>query len=790
MNFSVIRCFFIGLLLSLSFSSKAQSQQWNYYWSYYNPGTSDYILVYPSQGATDGDYLQQVLKASINANRVSSCESISISLNDPSAGNVSGPTISNYSNSTVYAYPVKGVKCTGQVVSTVIPIVYLSIQYGIKKFVCDPGNVVTFYPNLAASCGPTPQSRLQLNSNAGQSVLPVATSDCFVCKPGINNQSGYVGDPINIVTGNVYESEIDYVGFGSNKLKLSRSYNSIPSISSRPGMNIGMNWLLNYDRRVESVSANVAIVTMEDGSYLSFTKTGTNTYSPELAGRTEVLTFVSATGTVGWRLKKENGDVETYVPSGNGGFLSSVDFMTGGGIDILWNASAITGISDRNGHTIQFTRTNGLISKITLPDGSFVSYTYDSYRRLTSVIYPNGSSKIYEYSAPLINSIVSPYLGLLTRIQDQDGLTSAAFTYDNSGRAISSTGPLNHQKVSLVYGTDSTQVTNSLGLTETHEFYSPTGSIKQSNKRTSTCVDCFANAVVVTTNHDSNGNVTASSDKDGRLSCSTYDTSRNLITSKVMGLIDGIHTCGGSYGSTPVLAYNWAWHPTYAVTTAFSEPNRVTLINRDANLRPLSITEYATNDNTGLSGILSASVLATLPSRTTSYTYLPTGEVTSVKSPRNDINSTTSFTYDANRNLTSVTTPTGLVTSFSNYYPIGLPGTVTLPNGATISMSYDYAGRVLQSNYAGAVTSYSYTPAGRLSSKTEPSGLTTSFGYDIAGRLVQISDNAGNSIQYTLDSEGNIVSQKTFGAGGSLAGSLTSTYNSLSRLMSVVSGAQ
>ena len=645
-----------------------------------------------------------------------------------------------------------------------MPVISAPPSTGIIKYVCDAGTTVTFFPNSAATCGPTSATRVQANSTGGASLLPVADSDCFVCKPGLNKSSGYVGDPIHLVTGNVFESNIDYQGMGSNKIRLIRHYNSIPGIVSSSAFNVGLNWVLNYDRRIEKTS-NGVVVSTGDGGYISFIKTGTTTYIPQLAGRREVLTFISDTGPVGWKLRRENGDLETYA---SWGYLTTIDYMQGGGIDILGaNTGTITGVSDRNGHTIQFIRTNGLISKITLPDGSNISYNYDAYNRLTSVGYPDGSSKVYEYAAPLLaGGVVSPFIGNLIRIQDQDRLTVSTFTYDNLGRATSSSGPMEYQKVSLSYGANSTQVTNSLGLTETHEFYAPTGTIKQANKRTTSCTNCFANAVVLNTTHDSNGNITSSADKDGRLSCSIYDTGRNLITSKVIGLIDGIHTCGGSYGSTPVLAYNWSWHPTYAVPLAFSEPNKVTVITRDDNLRPLAITEYATNDSTGFSGIPSASTLGSMPSRTVSYSYLTTGEVTSIKSARSDVDAITSFTYDNNRNLTSITTPTGLVTTFGNYNTLGLPGLITQPNGATINLAYDYAGRILQSNYAGAVTSYSYTPAGRVLSKTEPNGLSYSFGYDVAGRLVQVSDNTGNSIQYVLDSEGNVLTQKIIGQGG------------------------
>ena len=91
---------FFVTYVCLSFSAQAQTQQWNHYWLFYNPGTWDFRLITPVGNISDEQYMQQALKALMGGRGAESCESIYVSYNDTSTGNVSGPVISKTTNAT------------------------------------------------------------------------------------------------------------------------------------------------------------------------------------------------------------------------------------------------------------------------------------------------------------------------------------------------------------------------------------------------------------------------------------------------------------------------------------------------------------------------------------------------------------------------------------------------------------------------------------------------------------------------------------------------------------------
>jgi RHS repeat-associated protein len=130
---------------------------------------------------------------------------------------------------------------------------------------------------------------------------------------------------------------------------------------------------------------------------------------------------------------------------------------------------------------------------------------------------------------------------------------------------------------------------------------------------------------------------------------------------------------------------------------------------------------------------------------------------------------TTTTYYNNMLQATSVVQPDNTST-YTEYYPTGLPkkkyGSRTYPVG----YSYDYAGRLATMNnwstyssgagarvttwnysaYRGWLSSktydgntpgptYGYTPAGRLQSRTWARGVTTTYGYDLAGGLASLS---------------------------------------------------
>jgi RHS repeat-associated protein len=183
---------------------------------------------------------------------------------------------------------------------------------------------------------------------------------------------------------------------------------------------------------------------------------------------------------------------------------------------------------------------------------------------------------------------------------------------------------------------------------------------------------------------------------------------------------------------------------------------------------------------------------------TTKYTsYDPNGYPQTITDP---LTKATQFAYDVRGNVTSVTDPLNHVTTQA-YDVFGRPGQkvvpkdqaagvyittpapvydgndnvtqATAPNGAVTTYSYD-AGDEKTAEYLPPDTgtspqrevTYSYDPAGNLTSATEPDGnqpsppssYTTTYSYDAINELVSKTDAANNTTGYGYDDVGNKTS--------------------------------
>ena len=83
-------------------------------------------------------------------------------------------------------------------------------------------------------------------------------------------------------------------------------------------------------------------------------------------------------------------------------------------------------------------------------------------------------------------------------------------------------------------------------------------------------------------------------------------------------------------------------------------------------------------------------------------------------------------------------------------------------------------------------THWEYLETGEVSSITQgyasPDETIISFEYDQARRLTRIYDGLGNYIEYSLDTEGNVLSEKIFDADGYLKKAINQTFDAYNRL--------
>lgn len=132
-------------------------------------------------------------------------------------------------------------------------------------------------------------------------------------------------------------------------------------------------------------------------------------------------------------------------------------------------------------------RSDNQLASLTDPAGQLTTYLYGqssatcaspgNCTRLTSVIYPDQSTKSYYYDEPAYLSGVTSTLGRLTGIADENGSRYANFTYDSQGRAIATEHAGGAQRFSLSYSNDVTNtyiaqatITDPLGSVRTMGF--------------------------------------------------------------------------------------------------------------------------------------------------------------------------------------------------------------------------------------------------------------------------------------------------------------------------------
>ncbi|HEV8719169.1 MAG TPA: tandem-95 repeat protein [Candidatus Binatia bacterium] len=107
-------------------------------------------------------------------------------------------------------------------------------------------------------------------------------------------------------------------------------------------------------------------------------------------------------------------------------------------------------------------------------------------------------------------------------------------------------------------------------------------------------------------------------------------------------------------------------------------------------------------------------------------------------------NNTTAYGYDGSGRLITITDPVGLVTTLS--YANGSLQRITDPAGRQTQFQHDSAGNVTRiTNPDSTFVSYAYDAIGRMTRATDELGNSTTYGYDFAGRFAQSTRPGGET---------------------------------------------
>jgi YD repeat-containing protein len=324
--------------------------------------------------------------------------------------------------------------------------------------------------------------------------------------------------------------------------------------------------------------------------------------------------------------------------------------------------------------------------------------------------------------------------------------------------------------------------------------------------------------------YDANGLVASRDDFDGHRACYVNDATSKFETLRVEGLPGGTGGTACSSVTAPATAAiptgsrktSTVWHPQWRLPVQVAEPGKITTYSYNgqsgASCAPSSAllpdgsaiavlcarTEKATTDTDGHLGA-TATLDASVPARTWSYTYNQYGQVLTATSPNGGVSTyayypSTAFTGadpnavghtmgDLQTLTTSVSAGLGITTTYTSYNKAGQLLESQDANGVLSDFTYDPRGRMLTASIGGQTTSYAYFPTGLLKKVTQPDGVSfIQYGYDPAHRLTSVSDNLGNSITYTLDNLGNRTLEQTTDPSGALARSLSRSIDALGRV--------
>ncbi|HEV3379585.1 MAG TPA: RHS repeat-associated core domain-containing protein, partial [Trebonia sp.] len=610
--------------------------------------------------------------------------------------------------------------------------------------------------DCSGSCNPF----LEVNYTVNSGPVPNGTSLSFP----ISDRASL---SVNVGTGNALLTTSDItLPQTSSPLTLGMAYNSLLAGAGVTGDTGAYGWTTEQGSDVSLYPASDGSMTFigPDGTTGTFTPDSGGGYSsPPVFPATLAESSGSTCGGTGWTLTwNDTGEVMCFNSTGaitseadrdgnttsfaynSDGKETSVTYTPEGAsaptetVNALRSSSGgdLTGYTESGGSagtktvTYNFDSSTGNLSSIVQPDGTTISFGYDSSNDLTSITNGDNVTTTLTYnSSHQVTSVTQPYGSsggtATTRLSYVSPTeTQVATPNTNQSEPVASVPNITYTidpTTSLV-----TKVVNEAGDTES-DTYTPFDDV-------ATSTNAVGGVTTNTYGANSGESLTESESPTGSATYLAYDNADNA-TDPTASFQPSSSTDG--QGNVTAYIYNGAGNELQA-TNALAAAAKVTY-NSDGT--PATSTD-------------------------------PDG-------------AETTYGYNADHQLTTVTPPTSgsLKPETVTYDGFGRVATVTNGNGDTVTYTYDMEDRILKEAYTGpsapVTVTYSYDGAGNLKTQTGPSGTTT-YTYD--GRntvLTHTATSGGGTLSYGYDADGNMTSATDAG------GTTTYAYNDLDQLTSL-----
>lgn len=571
------------------------------------------------------------------------------------------------------------------------------------------------------------------------------------------------GNPIVYSTGNKIEPETDFESRGAAALSLHRTYNNYWD-----GIGIfGANWLSDFDYKLafNSSAASGTCYPKPGGTCASPPTSVTTLFAMRPDGRQIKFNF-NATQGVWWEDKPgpiarivrnadgtytlygEDHSVERYSATG---YVLSVATEQGVGWTFTYDANNyLQRVTQTSGRHVQFTWTNGQLTRVTDPQGNAFNYTYYANRAGT------GTNLLRNATLPGTSSTLVTYYYEDSRFpfgltgKDFNGTRYSTFAYDYAGRAtLSKHGSGNTDQYTFSYtevdgGNSQTVVeTNPLGRKTSYQFVN--GNI------TSTTGSGGASCMGTHKTHtyDANGYDNQVTDFNGNITQYSYAANGHLQQK----------TEAYNTPAARTTTYEWDPDPTRnrLVSITLVGVNK-TSYTYDSLARPATVTVQ----NLSAKGVANQT-------RTTTYTYATYAsgitKTLTVDGPLPGAGDAIVYNFNSLGDLTSTVNGLGQTVSYSAYNALGEPGHIVGANGAVADYTYDAQGRLINErtypNGVAADTVHTYGGSNLLTAATSKDGVTRNFTYDEARHVIAVGSTLGTAQEeedYAYDAMSNVTS--------------------------------
>ncbi|MHB8507353.1 MAG: RHS repeat-associated core domain-containing protein [Candidatus Dormibacteria bacterium] len=589
---------------------------------------------------------------------------------------------------------------------------------------------------------------------------PVSITSTMPSQFGLGNGNFTGSDTTDpSVSGNfTYESaDLTVHGKGKGDIVLTRSYNSQDTRVGR----FGLGWSSLLDTNYHGVDTGIA-VDYPDGHEAVFHDAGGGNWQPN-----DKFNHDSFSKDGSGNVTVVTRDLTRMYFNG-GGKLQYIGDLSGNNTTFSYDGGGhpVT-VTAAGGRSINITYTGDRATSISAPEGISLSYTYNGDQEPT--LYTNGRGKTHAY--------IYDSNKRMTQVLSPNGATLVSASYFGDGRLNTQTvGSAKTTTFAYADHADKTgqrRLTDALGNITVYDYDKMGRVVKITDPLAGTQVFTYDDASNLLSKVDQGGNTTSNTyDADGDKTVETGPL--GLVRSWTYNSLGEITRVVDPDGATTNLAYDGNGN----LTSTSNPLGDTSNISYDGSGQPTSITDFGGGVTTQAYDSNGDVVSVASPlAHTRHYSYDGLGRVTGRTEPDG---AAYAYGYDASGNLLSVGGPLSFNESFS-YDDNDNLVTELDAAGRTTKHVYDSSDRIIQTtDPVGGVATVAYNAMGLPTGTTDTNGRSTTVDYDALLRKIAVHNSLGgptSDTTYQYDALNNLTSLKL--AGGE---KVTYVYDSLSRM--------